>query len=113
MSSRYDRVERVLNTNEVYAKHFENRGVEFLTQYRTFIMNYPSAEDIAELQLVGHIWTVGDRYYKLADRFYNDPTLWWVIAFFNKRPTESDIKFGDIVYIQNPLDKIMLIFNEA
>jgi hypothetical protein len=35
------------------------------------------------------------------------PTYWWVIAQYNKKPTESQLSPGDIVYIPIPLEKIL------
>ena len=45
--------------------------------------NNVSSEDMKSLNVVDHIWKTGDRYYKLADQYYKDPSLWWIIAWFN------------------------------
>jgi len=36
--------------------------------------------------------------------------MWWVIAWFNKLPTESHIKLGDVIYIPMPLNEILKIY---
>ena len=53
----------------------------------------------AALQTTTHIWTTADRYYKLANQFYGDPSLWWIIAWYNGRPTEADVFPGDLLTI--------------
>ena len=50
---------------------------------------------------------MGDRYYKLAASFYGDARYWWIIAWFNKKPTESHIKVGDIIRIPTSLGDIL------
>jgi len=59
------------------------------------------------LQKVGHIWTLGDRYYKLAHQHYGESQYWWVIAWFNKKPTEAHLSLGDVVYVPLPLSRIL------
>jgi len=54
---------------------------------------------------------VGDRYFKLAHRFYGDSKLWWVIAWFNKKPTESHVDVGDLILIPTDLYQILNIFD--
>ena len=36
--------------------------------------------------------------------------MWWVIAMFNKSPTDAFIKKGDIIYIPQPLDRVISMF---
>ena len=64
-------------------------------------------EEISQLERIGHLWTVGDKYYKLAYEHYGDSRYWWVIAWFNRMPTEGQVKLGDIVVIPLPLSKIL------
>ena len=98
------------NDKELYSEHFEKRGVNFIEHYTTPIMNHASPEQIKNLNLVHHIWSYGDKYYKLAHEYYNDSKMWWVIARFNKLPTESHIKIGDIIYIPMPLNETLKIY---
>lgn len=46
-------------------------------------------------------WQYGDKLYKLAQRFYGDAKLWWIIAHVNLRPTDSHYEPGDTVIIPN------------
>tara|TARA_R110002012_G_scaffold316430_1_gene531360 strand:- start:3916 stop:4218 length:303 start_codon:yes stop_codon:yes gene_type:complete len=56
---------------------------------------------------VNHIWKTGDRYYKLAERYYGRPQYWWAIALYNNKPTEGHIKLGDTVRVPLPLEKYL------
>ena len=111
MATRYNNRAITKNDNELYKKHFEDRGVNFIRQFRTPTLSYPSAKQMRQVQRIGHIWTYGDRFYKLAHKFYGESKYWWVIAWFNKRPTEAHIKRGDTVYIPLPLHRILNFFN--
>ena len=39
--------------------------------------------------------------------YVDDTNLWWVIAWYNKKPTEAHVKAGETIVIPLPLDKIL------
>jgi hypothetical protein len=107
MISRYDNRGILENKSEKYKSLFKNRNVKFINQY-----SYPSFKDVnfgelLQLSIQNHVWALGDRFYKLADKYYGKPEMWWVIAHFNKAPTESHLKTGDVVDIPMPLEKVL------
>ena len=65
-------------------------------------MRHPTVSERAGTPTTGHLWTVGDRFYKLAHQYYGDVNFWWVIAWWNGYPTEGHINTGD--YLDIPLD---------
>jgi nucleoid-associated protein YgaU len=85
----------------------EKRGVVTLRHYGTPMLNNPSVLQRASIAKTNHIWTYGDRYYNLAKQYYNTPTYWWVIAWWNARPTEGHIKPGDIIVIPLNLEEAL------
>jgi len=97
----------VFNSDGFYEQTFREREVRGIKQYTTPQLNHPTQEQISSLRTIGHVWKTGDRFYKLAHDHYGDSRLWWVLAWFNKKPTESDLNFGDVIYIPHPLDRIM------
>tara|TARA_Y100000310_G_scaffold11554_1_gene12100 strand:+ start:98 stop:436 length:339 start_codon:yes stop_codon:yes gene_type:complete len=107
MSNRYDDRKVYKNDNEIYDNLLERRDVKFIRQYGTPNMKYPTIAQLRELTRVQHVWRVGDRFYKLAARYYSAPEYWWVIAQYNKRPTESDLSAGDVIYIPLPLSIVL------
>ena len=110
MATRYSNRKVTRNNNELYKEFFEDRGVNFIRQFRSPELKYPTASEISSLEKVGHIWGVGDRYYKLAHKYYGSSTYWWVIAWFNKTPTEGSLKLGDTISIPLPLERILEFF---
>jgi len=109
MTSRYSNRRIGINDLPQYKFILKDRNVSFIRQYFTGNLHHPTPDQLLELDLVGHIWSLGDRYFKLAYKHYGDSTLWWVIAWFNQMPTDSDVKIGDLVYIPTPLDTILRI----
>ena len=107
MATRYSRRKITRNRNKLYKKFFKDRNVNFVRQFRTPELSFPTPEQIRQLTVLSHIWTAGDRYYKLAFEYYGNSKYWWVIAWFNKKPTEGHLKAGDLIYIPTPLDKIL------
>lgn len=106
-ASRYETRKIRRNANRLYTNVFKERDVKFIRQYTSPSMPLLTAVQAAKLSALNHTWTLGDRYYKLASKHYGDGELWWVIAWFNKMPTESHLKLGDIVQIPFPLERVL------
>ena len=105
--SRYNSRIKATNNSELYEKMFEDRGVKKVIQYRTPTLKYPTDEEIKSLRRVKYTWKMGDMFWRLADKYYSDPKLWWVIAQFNKKPTEADMEIGDEIEIPLEISKIL------
>lgn len=108
MPSRYDNRKIAINDHESYRNVFKNRGVNYIRQYMTSRFHYPTANEMEDIQEVGVVWGVGDRLWKLASKYYYNPELWWVIAFYN-RTNEMDIIPGQTIYVPLPLEKVLSI----
>ena len=100
--NRYSKSSILTNKSELYKSFLKDRNLKQINQYGTLWYNYPSDEELSQLQLEDYIWKSGDKYWKLAQKYYNDPTMWWVIGFINKKPIDSDLNPGDVIYV--PLD---------
>jgi len=107
MASRYDNARPFDNTEEIYEEFFEERDVNYIRQFRTGMLTHPTVADRASLQRITHIWTLGDRLSKLAHKYYGDPSLWWIISWYNQRPTEAHFKIGARSRIPTPLSSVL------
>lgn len=94
------------NSNPLYDKILEERNIPFLTQYGTKRLFYPTTEEMSDFDVVNHIWTVGDKYWKLASIHYDDPAAWWVIGWFNHKPTEAHLNTGDNIMIPTVVEDV-------
>lgn len=104
--SRFERRRKILNRKKLYKGLFDVRDVKFIRQFSSPKFDYPTQEQINSLELVEYDWRRGDKYSKVAEYAYGDPELWWVIAWFNKKPTEAHLSYGDTIQIPFPLSKV-------
>ena len=105
--SRYNNREAAVNSNKLYEKIFEKKEINKIYQYKTPILDYPNIKQDALISTRKHVWTYMDKFYKLANQHYGDHTLWWVIAQYNRRPTEAHFNVGDVVLIPYPLSIVL------
>ena len=105
--SRLDDRLLISNSLDMYKNMLEERGVPFITHYGTPMLQYPTVDDITELELAEHRWKRGDKLFKIAYEHYGDSKLWYVIAWFNKKPTEAHYKNGDLVIIPKPVTRVI------
>ena len=110
MGIRYNSRSVIDNEEEVYQKLIEDRGQKKIRQFSSPTLNYITPEQRGSLINETHIWNVGDRYWKLATQYYNDPSLWWMIAWYNRKPTEAFLELGDQVIIPLSLEKVLKIY---
>ena len=99
------------NDNELYDEQLDNRGLKFIRHFETPVLNYPTNAQRKNLKTFGHVWVFGDRYWKLAAEHYGDPGYWWIIAWFNKKPTESHVSPSDVLQIPEPLERVLDYFD--
>ena len=85
----------------------EARGIEKIVFYENFQFSKYNEDNYT---VVEHIWSRGDRLYKLGHQYYGDKNSYWLIALFNNKPTDADYKYGDIVHI--PVDS-RLFYSEV
>ncbi len=97
--SRYSFKPTAINDYQMYDKVLEKRGVNKILQYRTPKSKYVDQDIMDSIETTEYVWRYGDTYWKLASTFYGDPKLWWVIAAYNKKPTESHVNMGDIIKV--------------
>jgi hypothetical protein len=108
--SRYARRRKVKNNDPAYFAQLRQRNVPFINQYTTPHLLYPGSEERRQLTIIKEVWKTGSRFYKYAQTYYEDPTLFWIIPWYNRKPLESDFKFGDIVLIPTPLSRVLSLF---
>jgi|TARA_R110002124_G_scaffold109573_14_gene262536 hypothetical protein len=95
-----------MNLNEVYSELRETRGVKVIEHYSSPTLKHPSVYDRSLVNMIPHVWTTGDRYYKLASQYYGEASLWWIIAWYNTAPTEAHLSPGELIHIPTPLNRV-------
>ena len=108
--SRYNNRIIAINDNASYSEIINKKDARHIRQFTSPELNDISLLDRGNLQRTSIFWKQNDRLWKLAAQYYNDPTLWWVIAWYNQKPTEAHFQIGDTVVIPSPIQKILEIF---
>lgn len=109
MIDRYKKRRILKNNSDEYSKLFEEKGIKYINQYATPSFKYFTSQQLAKINYIEHVWSVGDRLYKLADKYLGDHRNWWIILRFNKLGNETDIKAGDTIRIPKNIEEIALL----
>mgnify|MGYP001034784939 FL=1 len=110
---RYFNDKIISNDSDFYQFLRKKRGVKNIVQYETPRTHIPRLTERVTLSTTSHLWSYGDRYYNLAHQYYGNTDYWWVIAWYNGRPTEADIKPGDLIEIPLKLDDALRMIGGA
>jgi len=63
-----------------------------------------------EINYSTHVFSYGDSMSKIAFKEYGNAKYWWVIAWFNGKPTEQHVELGEVVQVPLFLDEALSIF---
>jgi hypothetical protein len=105
--SRYGSSKLINNDSDFYSPIVEKRGLKSLQQFQTILIHNPQVFERLQIKTDSHVWKYGDRYYNLAQAYYQDPQLWWIIAWYNGYPTEANVKVGDVLEIPLNFEQII------
>lgn len=105
--SRYKERNKIKNLRQSFSEHLKKRDVNSITHYLTPKFLHTDPNKKYQISEYVHIWKQGDRLYKLAYEHYSDSELWWIIAWYNKKPTEAHFKIGDKILIPQPIEIIL------
>tara|TARA_Y100000593_G_C4300706_1_gene333205 strand:- start:764 stop:1096 length:333 start_codon:yes stop_codon:yes gene_type:complete len=103
--SRYSNRIVATNDDDMYKETLEERGVKRIVQYTTPTLKRPTDAQLNKIRYKKYYWTIGDRFWRIAEREYGDKSLWWIIARFNNKPTEGHMEPGGELKI--PTDIIL------
>lgn len=109
--SRYNSAKEVKNSDPDYKKVFDSRfGLsDFIIQRKRMGLKYPSFEKLNSLIFTYETWQIGSRLHKFSEKYYRNPTYWWVIGFYNKKPIDANYQIGDVVKIPISLEDAIAV----
>ena len=110
-SSRYKFADSIQVTNSMRPEIFNRRNLTSIRQYARLELNSPDSEDEETTAIETHerVMAVGERMSKWAYEFYGSAEYWWVIAWYNRKPTDSHIQLGEVISIPKDLDYAIYI----
>ena len=101
-------VEKVENNTDIVQPFLDKIGATKVNHYSLAFFGDPVDEEfLKEITVTTHIFSSGDKLSKIAYDHYGDPRLWWVLAWFNAKPTDFHCKIGDTIRIPEPLLEVL------
>jgi hypothetical protein len=104
---------RKITSNEFVSELLKTRGDKQITFFTIPKMGVIRESDYDSLSIRYHTWSQGDKLYKLANTYYGDSSLWWLIAWFNRKPIDALYSLGDTVEIPTPVQNALTIYKRA
>ena len=109
--SRYANNRIVVTADTEYSDILQQRDLSSISHYSFRKFKTIKVKDLSQVTVLNHTWESQDRYFKLSNQYYGDPTYWWIIAYFNNAPLESDLKVGQVILIPVPLEYILSVLD--
>ena len=111
MTANRNRIRGVVeNLNSGYAEIFDRRGETSITHFEMPFNPAPTQDFISSLRVENFTWLSNYKMWKLSTQHYGDPSYWWVIAWFNNKPTDAHFSLGDPVLIPFPLQSVLSFY---
>jgi nucleoid-associated protein YgaU len=107
---RDDNREKLFTTNNDLPELLDKRGLRRVRHFSTPKLVSPTSAQRRRIRVTRHIWTTGDTLMKLAHQNYGSVAYWYVIAWYNFKPTDAHFELGDPVYIPANLQQVLSIF---
>ena len=104
---------KLKNKDEIYKGFFNKTGATAIEHMDlTFFGNPKDYNFLKSVKKINHIYSVGDSLSKIAFKHYGDARYWWVLAWFNTKPTDFHCELGDIIEIPIPLEDVIIKFRD-
>jgi hypothetical protein len=103
MPIRYNKRSVLNDTRPINRKRIVERNSNSVTYYSADSLKHPTQEDYNRVGSRPVIWDHTTRLTKLSNQYFGSFEYWWVIAWWNKKPTDAHFNIGDVVYIPNNL----------
>lgn len=96
--NRYEQRKIIQDTSGVAKNKFETRRKKYINRFA--LATFPNPENwYNTTKSIIYLWKRGDNYAKLAEEYYGDDSFWFIIAWYNKKYMDCDIKPGDQILI--------------
>lgn len=97
------------NRDGIYQEFFNKLGHKKIDHLDLILFgDAMNSNFLSKISIKKRTYTSTEKLFKIASKEYGDPRYWWILAWFNGRPTDFDYKPGDVIYIPHPLEEVLL-----
>lgn len=107
MPKYYSNIKNIDDTT-IYREYLHDRD---LKKIKFYVDTYRPAININFFGYYKYTWRQNDNLIRLANRFYNNKDLWWLIGAFNQKPIDSLYVIGEEYYIPADPDAVLRYLN--
>lgn len=98
----------LVNDDRLYSEFLRKTGTQTVDHYGLIMFGDPKQEDfLRQITVSEHVFTATDSLSKIASKHYGEPRLWWVIAWFNTKPTDLHCEVGEKLFIPHPIGEVL------
>lgn len=109
MNNWNDASKKLLNRDPIYQDFFDKTGASSIEHIGlTFFGDPKDSNFLRKITILEHIYSVGDTLSKIAHKHYGNPKYWWLLAWYNSKPTDFHCKIGDIIIVPEPLGEVLI-----
>ena len=100
---------KLVNKDEIYDNFFQKTGATSIEHIGlAFFGDSKDYQFLKKIRKINHIFSVGDSLSKISHKHYGDARYWWLLAWFNAKPTDFHCEVGDIIEVPVPLEEVLI-----
>lgn len=97
------------NDEKIYLKFMEKIGASKIDHSSLVLFGDPvDSSFLKKINILKHNYASSDSLCKIAYKHYGDAELWWVLAWFNGKPTDFHCKIGEVLLIPTPVEEVLI-----
>lgn len=101
----------IINDSEMYDDFYEQRGVKSIKH--NLLKNLNLSFNQEDYSYTLHVWRKGDTMIRLANKYYNNFSFWYIIGYFNKKPVDSMYETGETIKIPSNIRDINFLISQG
>ena len=105
--ARYSDRRKFFLDDELYKKLLSQRDRRSIVHYESPTLPPKDSALTRQLNIDYFTWLMVHNYYKVASKVYGRRELWWVIAWYNEKPSDTLIERGETIKIPRPVETVI------
>lgn len=109
--NRYYNTQKIINNADRDKALMDKKNIKNILQYSIYDFGTLGSDNKLNLDITYHTFERGDKLYNIAQKYYNDASLGWLICYTNNISNELQILEGQMLSIYLPLENLLELLN--